>query len=125
MSLTANGCTITRATTGDTQAAEVWSNPPGLRHLGYHGVTTVEGGAVAFVNLSMQEDVVLPANDRPQAILSLQIEAQVPASGCSRCTIQIGDGLAWRGPPIETVFVADGRAYRPSLPAAEIDFCGN
>ncbi len=123
LSLTAEGCRITGVTTDGTRAAERWDEPPGLRRVGYAATTPVANGAVSYVILSLQEDATLPAQREPSPILQVTAEADVPPSGCARCLIFAGDGLSWRGRPLDLTLVAGGRAYRPTAPPVQIDVC--
>lgn len=123
MSIGARDCAITRITTEGTPAAEVWDDPPGVRHMGYATTTPVENGAIAYVILSILDDVELPAQPAPRDLLALEIEAPPPAQGCRRCTLEVREDLAWTGAPITAAIVSGGRAYRPALPALEVDVC--
>ncbi len=116
LSVRAEGCVIAEATTAGTVAAEVWDDPPGLRHLGYAANQAVEGGAFGYVVLSFLDDLALPAGGAP--VLRLRVE---PGDGC--CVLRVADDLAWTGQPIEAVVVSDGRAYRPAPVARRVGAC--
>jgi hypothetical protein len=116
LSVRAEGCAIVGATTDGTPAAEVWDDPPGLRHLGYAATQTVEGGAISYVVLSFLDDLALPAGRTP--VLRLRVE---PGEGC--CVLRVADDLAWTGQPIAAVAVSSGRAYRPAPPARSLGRC--
>ena len=123
LSLRAEGCQIAAVTTRGTSAAEVWDAPPGLRHLGYAAAVTVPEGAVSYVLLSFYEDITLPVREEPSPILVVRVEAAVPQEGCTSCLLSVGDGLTWRGQPIDFALVAGGRTYRPDAPVAKIEVC--
>jgi hypothetical protein len=122
LSLRAQGCRLAGATHQRTPVADLWDSPPGIRHLGYAVTATVSEGAVAAAILSVTEDVVLPRARTP--VMRVTVEADVPASGCASCTLELGDGLSWyRGHALDEVVVVDGRAYRPEATRATVEVC--
>lgn len=121
--LQASDCEITRVTPEGTVAAEVWDDPPGIRHLGWATTPLVQGGAVAYLLLSLSDDVYFPQSLDPTPVLTIHARATAPESGCRKCIISATDGLSWIGEPIETLIAADGRAYVPALPSYEVDVC--
>lgn len=123
VSVASEGCTVRRASTDGTRGAEVWDEPPGLRHLGYTGTAAVRGGAVGLVILSFTEDVVLPAGLAAQPVLALEVEADGP--GCRRCRLESGDGLTWEGQPMDAVLVVNGFAFRPEPAILDFELCGD
>jgi hypothetical protein len=122
-SVTADGCTIAGITTERTTAAEVWDDPPGIRHLGYAATTQVTGGAVSYVILSLTEDIFLPATTDPVSVLGIELLDETQHTGCIPCTVRLGDGLAWQGQPIALTISAEGRSYKPPAPELTIEFC--
>lgn len=122
-SLEASDCTLVQVTTSGTPAGEIWDDPPGVRHLGYDTTRTVEGGAISYVILSFYEDIVLPRGAGGTAIMKIEVEAEVPESGCRTCTLRTIEGLSWMGQPIERVLVADGYSFRPEEAFVTIDVC--
>jgi hypothetical protein len=122
-SIRGRDCDLVAVTTDGTVAAEIWDDPPGLRHLGYSAAVVVPRGAIAYVTLSVTSEVTLPPSDAPQAILAMEIEGTVPASGCTRCELEVGDGLRWTGEPIDTAITAAGNTYRPEPPSKLIEVC--
>jgi hypothetical protein len=123
LSLYSDGCTITSASPEGTTAAEVWDDPPGIRHLGYNASRVVTDGAISYVILSFVEDITLDARAQATTILTVELQAGVPASGCTECKILGGGGLSWLGEPIDTTIVAAGYAYQPAVPEAVVQVC--
>ncbi len=123
MSIRSDGCTVREATTARTTAAEVWDDPPGIRHLGYSAAVPVSGGAIALAILSLTEPVALEAIEEAQEILRLELGATLPELGCRTCTLSFSDDLSWTGQPIRTAIAADGYAYPPPLSSAAIEIC--
>jgi hypothetical protein len=118
-SIGASGCTIDAITTEGTVAAEVWDEPPGLRHLGYNASLPVEHGAISYVIMSFSEPVVIAADSTPTPVLELSVSA----TACGRCQLGVIDGLSWTGEPIDSVIVANGVGYRTSGMTTEFDPC--
>lgn len=119
-SLFAEGCRILSVTVEDTSAAEVWDDPPGLRHLGYSASIAKDDGAMTATILSFDEDITLPSE---ATILNIGLDAVVPSSGCNTCVVSAGDGISWTGRPIDLVIVAGGHTYRPEAPSISVDVC--
>lgn len=123
-SLASNGCRIVSVKSEGTEAGEVWDDPPGVRHLGYSLTDRVEGGGVAYTILSTSEDIVFAAGAGGHDVALIQVEADLPGSGCTPCTVRFGDPLPWRGgQPVASVIVADGYAYEPEAKSVTIDVC--
>lgn len=122
MSVSASGCTIAAASTARTSSADIWDDPPGLRHLGYAVTKPVEGGAIGYVAIAHNEDGVLPAAERT-VLMRVEVEAPVPAGGCTPCTLSIDGERRWEGRPVAPVVVSDGRAYVPAPLAVTVDVC--
>lgn len=122
-SVRAENCSISDVSTFGTIAAETFDEPPGLRSFGYSASVAVEGGAIAYLTLSFAEDVFLPAGD--SAVLSLEVSTPLPEAGCQTCTLRVADDLAWFGPPLAVVVVADGYSYRPAAPSTSIEICAD
>lgn len=123
LSLEATDCELSKVTPEDTIAAEVWDRPPGIRHLGWATTPLVDGGAIAYLILSFTDDIYFPTSEEPTSILSADVHASVPFSGCRTCKISVRDGLSWNGQPINTTIAANGRAFVPALPSIEVEVC--
>ncbi len=122
MSVSASGCTVAAASTARTSSADIWDDPPGLRHLGYAVTKPVEGGAIGYVALAHHEDGVLPAAERT-VLMRVEVEAPVPGEGCAPCTLTIDGERRWEGRPVAPVVVSDGRAYVPADASATVEVC--
>jgi dockerin type I repeat protein len=120
-SIVTDGCTLMRASTDGTPAAEIWDAPAGVRHLGYSASPLVDRGAIAYTVLSMVEDAFLPEGVTP--VLTIELSADVPASGCAQCRVDLAEDLFWKGRAITVAVAADGYSYRPALPSTVIDVC--
>lgn len=115
----ADGCTIDAISNQGTIAAEVWDDPPGIRHLGYSASVPLPDGAISVVKLSFNEPVILAASAAPTPVLTLSVSAEA----CGRCTLGTFEGLRWTGQPIENVFVAEGVGYAPEPASTQFDIC--
>ncbi len=122
-SLEATDCTLVQVATAGTSAGEIWDEPPGVRHLGYDMSRLVEGGALSYVILSFNEDIELPRGPSGTEVLEIELEADVPESGCRPCSLKTIAGLTWLGQPIDRVIVSDGYSYRPAESEVTIDVC--
>lgn len=124
-SLASDGCRIVSVKSEGTEAGEVWDDPPGIRHLGYSLTDQVEGGGVVYTILSTSEDIVFAGGVRGHDVALIQVEADVPSSGCTPCVVRFGDPLPWRsGQPVVSVIVTeDGYAYEPEAESVTIDVC--
>lgn len=118
-SIGAIGCTIDSITTEGTVAAEVWDDPPGLRHLGYNASLPVDNGAISFVIMSFNEAIAIAAEPTPTPVLELSVST----TACGTCQLGMIDGLRWTGEPIDSVIVADGIGYRTAGSSKEFDPC--
>ena len=93
---------------------------PGVAAATNEVLAIVEGAAFYLL---CHDDVALEPSPEATPILTIEIDATKPSSGCARCTISMRDDLAYMGQPIETVVVADGRSYRPERATLEVDVC--
>lgn len=119
LSVKAEGCTVTAATTDGTAGAWASASPPGRRghtSIDYHALTA-DGGAVAGVVLDWRDDRVLPASDEPYDLLALTVSAS-PGGGCGICTLRLEDGGTAGGPPLQNAVTIDGWTW--PLEGAEI-----
>jgi hypothetical protein len=123
LSLETIDCELASLSPEGTIAAEIWDDPPGIRHLGWSATTTVEGGAIAYLILSITDDLYLPMSEQPTPILNVEVRSAPPFSGCRTCKIAVRDGLSWKGQPIDAVIAANGRAFVPALPNIEVEVC--
>lgn len=106
LSVQAEGCSITAATTLGTAGASVVDDPPGYRDLGYDATFLAEGGAVSAVVLDFLGPVALPVGE-PAAVLALSVDAE----GSCECTLRVGPALTALGQPVEALAVAQGAAW--------------
>jgi hypothetical protein len=123
LSLETTDCELGEVSTDGTTAAEVWDRPRGKRHLGWATTPRVEGGAIAYIILSGVEDITFAKSRDPVPVLSAEINAVLPESGCRICRIALIDGLIWKGQPINTMIAAASRSYVPALPNIEVEVC--
>ncbi len=122
LSVAAEGCRVTGASTAGTQAADRRDSPPGVRDGGFQRTDlTGDGGAVDGTVLDLHGTAVLPASPDAQPILALTVQA---ISGCTACTVRIQDGLVGAGAPITNVLVAGGHAYLPGGGEVSVGVCG-
>ena len=117
--VTAEGCTITAATTDGTAAAAVTHTPAGLRDLGYDLTTVADGAATSVVVLGFMDRVTLPADGQARGVLALQVQA----GDCGICTLTIGRPATGLGPEIPAVVAANDASWPLPQSATDITVC--
>jgi len=113
LSIVAEGCAVTAATTAGTAGAATFDDPPGQRggtSYDYHALTA-EGGAVAGVVLDWRADNVLSPREQPWPLLALTLTATAPDRGCETCTISLANGAHAGGPPLRNLATVGGWSY--------------
>lgn len=119
ISLVAEGCTVSAASTSGTRAADKREDPPGLRDGGLAMTQLSPGGLVAATVMDIPGDAALPRSDSPQPVLKLSVSA----SACGTCRLSLQDGQQGEGEPVDNVVAALGRSYAPALGSVEVSVC--
>lgn len=119
----AEGCTITGSREEGTAIADVRLDPEGRRDVGFTRSDVVTGGLTHGAVLSWKTDVVLAAQDERWRLLTLDLSATAPASGCATCTLALTGELAGAGPEVELVVSSGGRSYTPDRVGASVEVC--
>ncbi|MDP2311414.1 MAG: hypothetical protein Q8P41_00800 [Pseudomonadota bacterium] len=117
LAVTAEGCTVSAATTAGTLGASIVDTPAGLRDLGYDATFLAEGGAVSAVVLGFMDAPALPAGAW-SPVLALTVEQ---GDTCD-CTLRLDSTVTALGEPVESLAVASGGAWALSAEAT-IDAC--
>ncbi len=118
LAVTAEGCSVTAATTAGTLGASVVDTPAGLRDLGYDATFVAESGAVSAVVLGFTEAPALPTGAW-SPVLALTLTA---GETCT-CTLRLGPTVTALGEPVESLAVASGAAW-PLTAEVGVDLCG-
>lgn len=108
VSVSAEGCTITAATTEGTAAAP--RSAGGARDSGYDATFVQDGGGTATSAVLL--GLVRPATVTPAEgvdVLALEV---TKGEGCG-CTLSIGEAAQGLGKPVAPIVVAGGAAYAP------------
>ena len=121
----AEGCRVVSATLSGTAADHTFADPPGIVAEGFAHAEVVDGGAITAVVPSWLEPVYLERAESGRDVLVLELEADVPASGCAPCELSFRDDLKGAGQPVAVVAGLYGWSYAPSVHRAEIDVCGD
>lgn len=119
----AEGCTVGGAEEAGTVIADTRLDDEGHRDVGFVRTDLVDGGVVHGAVLSWVRDVSLPAQAGAYRLLTLTVEATVPASGCTPCTLSLVEGLQGPGQPVALVVSAGGRSYTPTVAGQTLQVC--
>lgn len=123
--LSAVGCSVSSFEEAGSVVADHRLDPEGHRDDGFVRTDVIPGGVTGAAVLSWKRDVTLAAQGDPWRVLNVGVEATVPASGCSSCTLTFSDTLAGGGAPVALVVSAGGRSYRPDTTPSVIQICAD
>lgn len=119
----AEGCTITDGTEDGTAIADVRLDPEGRRDDGFARSDVVADGLTHGAVLSWKRDVVLSAREEPWRLLTLEVSATAPGSGCTNCELKLSDTLEGAKLAVDLVVASGGRSYTPSRDSASFEVC--
>jgi hypothetical protein len=119
LAVTAEGCTVTAATTAGTLGASIVDTPAGLRDFGYDATFLAETGATSAVVLGFTDAPALPTGVW-SPVLALTFEQ----GATCECTLRLDSTVTTLGEPVESLAVASGAAW-PLAAEATIDVCGS
>ncbi len=141
ISLSSQGWEITGVTTEGTTAADVTSEPPGIRLEGFEVSELTDGsartgsdcegrrGAVSAVVLSFVNDVTLPT-DAPSDILIVSVSGEVPPEpenveedGCAEYVVEFVNGCTGGGQPVDNKITLGGITFRPERNSSSTRVC--
>lgn len=119
----AEGCTISGSSESGSVIADVRLDPVGQRDDGFSRADVVEGGLTHVGLLSWKTDVTLAPSPTARRLLTLDVQATAPGSGCTPCTLSYTDSLVGAGRTVGLVVTSGGRTYVPSTQEVSVDIC--
>jgi hypothetical protein len=124
VTVTGDGCTVVSATTDRTAGASVEDDPPGLRCpdggtrsllvSGDQGICDGKPVLINVVELTSGSwgSKPVPPQDSPHAILRVTLQARIPTTGPSSCTVRLAADC---GTMQSNYVIIDAEKYRPAF----------